>query len=717
MRVSEGNLTQQYFCDYLALYAGDGSAKENTHEEIVLSNLFLHRMSVDGGFHARVLSAILGHESDKSLLLNLFNELSGEENTYLPLNEWLKCEYDTSVKNADPKRTLALSALLRSYISGTNMAAEIVSASGTEYSESWWQLRTRRLTVDETQNPEMYFGVGRRPFWHAFPLDEYAAVLGGAENLSPQIIYDAVVCIAGAWFSTLTREEMIIWLNMPRTTPEEWSKFSAPLLLLSNPGPALSTANWLYASGNYDAALDLYANITLAYPKTSAEKPAFELMGSILREFGDYDYAFESFKSAFLIARNEGLYETAVGLKSLCEVGEDLGEDMRDYYIRIASIAEELPAGDRARLYFDLSSSARKKHDYQNEYAYLSRIIGEEDVDEHLFTTVMSRLSEINASLDFDGNPDISILLAKDTQNEAEMLSSRGDAAYFGFDPVCALFWYNQSDTVSGKKSSRKKFRAAVAAGLHQEAKELAASSAEKAEVLVLEGASPSLVARELNEAVTDAWKAGLDIPSVVEPVLMLLPPEDRVVICEKLTDRSTRDDEKSLVCSGIAQSYMSLGMSDEARQMFRTALRANPGAVVRSKILSEIGWVEYETGNYTASSEAYLSALKINERFPAAWAGLAKSCICESKYNEARAALERAVYQNPANTMYQEMRDAVIAITERPMDEAADRFFALGGPANLSMAAALYSEKSQNGFVKDAWDVTLVADVLKYRK
>jgi tetratricopeptide (TPR) repeat protein len=329
----------------------------------------------------------------------------------------------------------------------------------------------------------------------------------------------------------------------------------------------------------------------------------------------------------------------------------------------------------------------------------------------------MSRLSEINTSLDLDGNPGTSILLAKDTIEKADMLAARGDAAYFGFDPVCALFWYNQSDTMSGKKSSEKKFHAAVAACLYQDAKENAATSAEKAGVLVMEGATPYLVARQLNEAVTDAWKAGLDISSAVEPVLLMLPPEDRIVICEKLTDRSTRDDEKSLVCSGIAQSYMSLGMPDEARQMFRTALRANPGAAVRSRILSEIGWVEYETGNYSASSEAYLSALKINERFPAAWAGLAKSCICDLKYDEARAALERALYQNPANTTYQEMHDAVKAITERPMDEAADRFFALGGPANLSMAAALYSEKSQNGFVKDAWDVTSVADVLKYRK
>ena len=716
MRVSEGNLTQQYFCDYLSLLIGDESMKENIHEEIVFTNLFLHRMSVDGGFHARVLFAILGHESDKSLLLDLLKELSGEKNTPLSINEWLKNEYETAVNAADQNRKVALSALIRSYISGTNLSAEIVSALGTQYPESWWQLKSHRLTVDEIQNSDMYFGFGRRPFWHAFPLDEYAAVLGDATNLSPQVIYDAVVCIAGAWFSTLTREEMIIWLNMPRTTPEEWSKYVAPLLLLSNPDPALSTANWLYASGNYDAALDLYANITLAYPKTSAEKSAFELMGSILHEIGDFDYAFESYKSAYLIARNEGPFETAVGLKNLCEVGEDLGENMRDYYIRITSIAEELPAAERARLYFDLASSARKKHDYQNEYAYLERLIGEEDADEILFTNAMSRISEMNESLDSEGKPDVAILQAKDREEKAEMFAARGDAAYFGFDPVCALFWYNRSDVVSGKNSSGKKFRAAVAAGLTTEANEFASTPAEKAVVLALEGTNPYLVANELNGAVTDVWKAGAELSSIIEPVLLLLSEEDRILVCESLTNRSTRDDEKSLVCSGIAQSYLSLGMPDEARQMFRTALRANPSNIVRAKIFSELGWMEYETGNYSASVEANLSALKINERFPAAWVGLAKSCICLSKYDEALAALDKAVYQNPENAAYQKMRDAVFVITEHPMNELADRYFALADPANLSMAAALYSEKSPAGYAKDAWDAASVEDVLKYR-
>ena len=716
MHVREGNLTQQYFCDYLTLFAGAPSEKKTDHEDIVLANLFLHRMSVDGGFHARVIFSILGHESDRTLLISLFKEVSGEEYAPLRLDDWLKSAYESAVKNADIPRKTALSAMLRSQIAGTNMAAEIVSASGSPYPESWWQLKSRRLTVEEIENADIYFGIGRRPFWHSFPLDEYAAVLSGAETLSPEIIYDIVVCVAGAWFSTLTREEKIIWLNMPRTTTEEWTKYAAPLLALETPGPALSTANWLYASGNHDAALDLYAGITLAFPHTPAEKSSFELMGAILREFGDADYAFESYKSAFLLARNEGPYQTALGLKNLCEVGEDLGEDMRDYYVRIASIAEELPSADRIRLYFDLASSARKNYQYADEYAYLERIISEEEPQEPYFSRALSRISEMNQSLDENGTPDITLLSAKDRDEQAGMLRSRGDAAYFGFDPVCALYWYNRADMITGPSSSGSKFRAAVAAGLYAEAKEYASTSAEHAVVLVMEGAPPQKIARELNTAVTDAWKTGSDIQTIVTPAITMLPAKDRMLVCEILTDRSTRDDERSFICSGLGHCCMALGMPDEARQMFRSALRANPSNPVRSRIFAELGWLEYEVGNYDGSSEAYLSALKHNERFPAAWAGLAKSCIRTSRYEEARAALENAVRQHPVNTAYQEMRDAVFAILAHPVDETADQLFALNEAAGLPAAAALYAEKSPEGFRKEAWDAVSAADVFAYR-
>jgi len=329
----------------------------------------------------------------------------------------------------------------------------------------------------------------------------------------------------------------------------------------------------------------------------------------------------------------------------------------------------------------------------------------------------MSRISDMNESLDAHGKPDDVLLRAKDVREQAEMLTARGDAAYFGFDPVCALFWYNRSDSISGANSAGKKFQAAVAAGLYAEAKEYASTSPEKAVVMVMGGEPPHLVARELNPAITNAWKIGGDIPSLISPVMTMLSPEDRVLVCDILTNRSTRDDEKSRVCSGIGACYMSLGMPDEARQMFRLALRANPSNTVRARIHSEIGWLEYETGNYAASSDAYLSALKMNERFPAAWAGLARSCISESKYQEALAALENAVRQHPVNTAYQEMREAVQAILADPADETADRFFALGENAGLAAAAALYAEKSPSGFTKDVWDVTSVEDVLRYRK
>lgn len=61
MNVSEGHLTQQYLSDYLTVFDNI----EESYDHLVLQNMFLYRMSVDGGFHARVVSSILSHEEDR----------------------------------------------------------------------------------------------------------------------------------------------------------------------------------------------------------------------------------------------------------------------------------------------------------------------------------------------------------------------------------------------------------------------------------------------------------------------------------------------------------------------------------------------------------------------------------------------------------------------------------------------------------------------------
>ena len=134
MRVSEGNLTQQYYCDYLTILAEEifsaavtDAVRRSVHESIVFRNLFLHRMSVDGGFHARVLSALLLQPDDSRVLRDLL-VVSGQADTdALPVEEWLKREYASAVEEKNGARMLAVEALLRSYISGTNQAAEIIA--------------------------------------------------------------------------------------------------------------------------------------------------------------------------------------------------------------------------------------------------------------------------------------------------------------------------------------------------------------------------------------------------------------------------------------------------------------------------------------------------------------------------------------------------------------------------------------------------------------
>ena len=719
MRVSEGNLTQQYYCDYLEILAEEilsasvtEEVRRGVHENIVFRNLFLHRMGVDGGFHARVISAILHQPDDSRLLMDLLMASKQVDTDVLPVEEWLKQEYASAVDKQNSARMVAVEALLRSYISGTNQAAEIIASAGDSHPQSWWQLETRRITIAEVANPDMYFGVGRRPFWHEFPLDRYAAVVAGVPDLLPHEIYDCVVCIAGAWFSSLTREEMITWLNMPQPTLSEWETLCAPLLKCDTPDAALSTANWLYASGNNDPAMDLYANITLAFPGTPAEISSFELIGTILRKLGDYDNAFEAYKNAFIASRGAGGYQTAIGLKNLCEVGEDLGEDMSDYYTRIAGIADMLPVSEKLRLYLDLAASCRRRHAYEEEYRYLEQVLDAEDEDdEDLVAAAMSRLSEMNMSLSADGTPDTLLLAAKDEESESSVSVTRGTAAYFGFDPASALMWYERSGS---SHISSLQFAAAMAAGV--DAEEYAKTPSQRAVVLAAEGSPVTEIIRELNVAVTDAWRSGEDAVQVFEQIIPYLTPDQMSTVFVEVTARSTRDDERAVVCSAAAKALLSAGYVNEARTMLRAALRANPGREMRSRLFAELGWLEYESGAYSASVDAYDGALKINDQFPAAWAGRARALACMGKYDEALVAAGYAVVQNPSNGSYQHLRAALETVSGSPVDPATDLLFVLPEPGYLQAAAARYSVKKTNSCPPSVWDVSNVEDVLPMR-
>ncbi|MBE6506989.1 MAG: hypothetical protein E7Z72_03555 [Methanocorpusculum parvum] len=713
MNVSEGHLTQQYLLDYLTIFDNI----EESYDHLVLQNMFLYRMSVDGGFHARVVSSILNHEEDRGLLLSLLSDCAEADNAKSSLKEWLTASYAA----ADGKRKAVLACLLRSHISGTNKTAELFAESETNIPESIWRSKSRAAVIDKIKNSDMYFGAGRRPFWHAFPLDLAAAHLAGVKDLSADVIYDAVVCVAGAWFSTLSEEEMIIWLNMPRVTPEEWEKIVRPLLDIADPTPAVSAADWLYASGNYDAALDLYANITLAYAGSEAEKPAFEMMGEILTEFEDFDNAFESYKNAFLLCSKTDKYAIAEGLKNLCIAGEDLGEGMQEYYARITRLAEELPSDKRCMLYLSFSAAMRKRRNYANEYRWIEEIVGTADCPEEIFSAAMNRLSEMNMHLDYSGNPDTEKLSAADSAVDAALAVEKGDFAYFGFDPVCALFWYNRAAKAAPELKDRilpKMFSAAVAAGLVSEAAGYARGTPALEAVVHAQDADEfALAVNAVNKAVTASLSRGIEsAAAVIYPAFLFLSEEKRRSAAEQiLSSRSTRDDERSRVSLALGSVYLDLGMISAARSMLRAALRANPGSEIRSRILIELAWMEAEEGEYKQAVETYRLALKQNERFPAAWAGIAKASIRMGEFETALDASKEAVLLNPAEDSYRHMKEALEVVCAEPKSETADKLFCLPGAENTAYAAVLYAEASGKDAAA-AWSASGVLDVLAFR-
>jgi tetratricopeptide (TPR) repeat protein len=721
MRISEGNLIQQYYCDYSEILlkrifsaATTEAVCKDVHEHIVFHNLFLHRMSVDGGFHARVLSVILRRPDDYQVLMDLLAVSGQVDVDALSTEEWLKQEYASAAVKKNGQRMIVVAALLRSYLSGVNQVAEIIVSAGDTCSMSRWQLETRRIVIAEIANPDMYFDIDHRdhrPLWHEFPLDRYVAVFAGVPALSSQKIYDSVVCIAGAWFSSLTRVEMIAWLNMPQPTLSEWDALCVPLLKCETPDAALSAANWLYASGNDHPAMNLYSNITLAFPGTPAEISSFESMGTIFQKFGDLDNAFEAYKNAFIASRGADGYKIASGLKNLCDIGEDLGEDMSDYYARIAEISNMLPLSKKLRLYLELAISCRRRHAYEEEYQYLERVIDAEDGNEDLVFVAMSRLLEMNSSLSADGKPDALSLAAKDAEAESATAVTRGISAYFGFNPLCALEWYGRAGSLD---TSSLEFVAAMAAGTY-EGKHVI-TSAQRTVALAAKGASMIEIVHELNSAITEIWRDNGDISVVIGQLIPYLSPKNLDVVLAEVTSRSTRDDERAIVCSAASQALLSVGMVNQARSMLMLALRANPGREMRARLFADLGWLEYRSGQYQVAADTYDAALKINSLFPAAWAGRARALACMGKYDDAFLASCYAVTQNPSNAQYQHLRAALGIVSSSPVDPRIDLMFILPEPGYLQAAAVEYAVRKTGACSPVVWNVSKIEDVVPMR-
>ncbi|HJJ92319.1 MAG TPA: hypothetical protein O0X64_00645, partial [Methanocorpusculum sp.] len=364
-------------------------------------------------------------------------------------------------------------------------------------------------------------------------------------------------------------------------------------------------------------------------------------------------------------------------------------------------IARLLPLSERTHLYMELASSCRRRRSYEEEYMYLEQVLDAEERDEDLIASAFSRLLEMNSFLTVDGKLDHTSLVAKDVEYESTIAMTRGIIAYFGFDPICALRWYERSGL---PVASSLRFTAAMAADVDAEA--YVETSIQRAILLTTRGAPIEDVIREMNVAITEIWQNDCSLSKLFSQIIPYLPLDRRSAILSAVTTRATLNDERAIVCSAVPQALLSFGLVDEERSMLRMALRANPGRDVRSHLFMDLGWLEYEVGSYTEATFVCDAALKINDQFPAAWADMMRHLWL----------LNMQLVQNPSNTSYQHLRAALEVVLTLPVDPLIDLMFVLLDPGYLQAAAARYCARN-GGFCKPSvWDVMNVADVVSMR-
>ncbi|MFQ3593425.1 MAG: tetratricopeptide repeat protein [Gemmataceae bacterium] len=99
--------------------------------------------------------------------------------------------------------------------------------------------------------------------------------------------------------------------------------------------------------------------------------------------------------------------------------------------------------------------------------------------------------------------------------------------------------------------------------------------------------------------------------------------------------------DPKVEVSAPLARLYSRANNDKLARDEFEKALKAQPKD---AELWNDLGWHEYQRGNWSKAEEAFTKATSLNPKFDKAWMNLGLALGQQGKYPEALAAFEKAV-------------------------------------------------------------------------
>jgi tetratricopeptide (TPR) repeat protein len=607
-----------------------------------------------------------------------------------------------------------------------------------------WEQAEKRAVMAGIRWPDLYF---ETPFIAGFPhtqiipaeleITSFAfATLrdflggklpaGGAESFE-HFINDAVTVITFAWFAAKNPDEQTAILNAvyPFTLEEE--TLDAFVELFDDYETLLEEAGGLVKRGFSDEAKTVYAYTVLHTHDPALHHAAYENLAVLFREDGEYEKAVGCAEKALAI--REGMadrdpFAIAIAKKNLAEVLYLAGETDRARSLTASALdsAVAIESEKAASLLWAVASSFRRTGRFEEEYALLTRIL-DLNVQGDAMDAAVERLFSMDQYARPDGTFDLKGLAAIEERRRYLDFFGKGAVLLqaFQFDRAigcfeAALAISRDADLLRNIAIAYRLYGSPDAARRYLE-EVLAACPGDLYALMhlgLLKGGEEGDAL--VREAIGRALDGGADLALVLYPLVcgLVAGPEEGVLPrIDHFAGLPSHDGARALYFLGAGTVLSDLGCADAAATCYRRALKANPPAQVRGRILRNMGALAADGDDPARSADLLGQALKFAPADPTVWHRLASVRAALGDAGGAAAAAREAVRLLPTDAAFRKekaLREAQAAVAPHiPADRkaaalvaAAERMIEEEGSAPLALRAYAAAVEATGGEVPD---------------
>jgi len=660
--------------------------------DVALLHLFLIRRGRDPGFAAYTAGEAFADDRAKDAFRTSLAGALAEDHCDLTGSErdaYLWQRYLGLLDAGDVHGARLVETMLGTVAEDNYLAPPV--AAGEGISRSSWENLEKRVVMSEIKYPDLYF---EAPYLRelsgthispadleitTFAFETLKNLLGGAippgdAGNFERFIDDAGLIISFSWFAGKPYDEQVAILNeaYPFSLSEETlNQFVA---IFDDYETLLEEAAGLVKRGFSEEAKTVYAYTILNSGDPALHHTCYENLAVLFREEGEYARAGDCAERALAIRRGmpgSDPYFIALGEKSLSEALFLQGQSGRatGLIASAAATADRLSPEEARSLLWAVASSFRRTGRFEEEYAVLTRIL-ESGCDGEAADAAMARLFSMDQYARADGSFDLAGLAAVEERRRYLDFFGKGAALLQAFQFDRAIACFENALAISRDVDLLRNI--AIAHRLYGSAK----TAGEYFDMVLAERPAdvfslihPGLPTtgeggdRLIRDGIAAAVRERMDLALVLYPLVRDAVAGNRITdAIDRFGDIPAQDGGRALYYLGAGTILADLGFSEGAEICYRKALKANPPAPVRARVLRNMGALAVDADDLKRATSLLDQALRYAPGDPTVWHRLAGVRAALGDTAGAAGAAQEAARLAPTQENYERERDLRVA-------------------------------------------------------